>query len=75
MLGQIVIYKLDKSDKDEIAKSGWSFNVTDELPAIIVQYWGGGCANIKVITDGNGPDLWVTSVIEGTEERTWRHKA
>ncbi len=41
-----------------------------DVPAVIVAVWSETCVNLKVI--GDGPqDTWVTSVSEGTGERSW----
>ena len=67
-VGDRVIYHTTQDDKDQMQGHG---NVADVLPAIVVASWGGDSVNLKVMTDGAGPDLWDTSAIKSQGERGW----
>jgi len=58
-IGDMVIYYPTEEEKRGIADHG---NTSDSLPAVVVAAWGETTLNLKVFTDGNGPDLWKTSV-------------
>ena len=68
-IGDTVIYFPDKNEQLEMEKYG---NSAKELPATVVASWGQECVNLKVATDGTGPDLWKTSAVMGKgEEGSW----
>jgi len=62
-IGRIVIFNVPEGLKSKV-------NFADQLPAIIVRVWSANVVNLKVITDGP-EDLWITSVIEGSNENNW----
>jgi len=47
---------------DEMSQMGNDGNQASALPAVVVAAWGETTLNLKVFTDGNGQDLWKTSV-------------
>lgn len=67
-LGRIVHYVPTAEERGQLNASG---NNSEVLPAIIVGVWTPETVNLKVFTDGNGPDIWATSVVYGEGERTW----
>lgn len=67
-IGRIVIYKLTEEDKEISRKAG--DNVTDEVPAIIVNVWSDTCLNLRVFVDGNYT-WWKTSTPEGDQPGNW----
>jgi hypothetical protein len=73
-VGKIVLFNVDEYTQKQIVEAageGWGANTTPLLPAIIVKVWSGSCVNLKLFTDGK-QDIWVTSVSQGTEPRTWQ---
>lgn len=70
--GRIVILKLTEAQKKELVDNHLSG--VEEAPAIIVKHWGTnenpGACNLKVFGDSQ-KDIWVTSVLEGTEPGNW----
>lgn len=76
-LGDIVIYHMSTSDQNDmtIANAGMPFNSSNDLPAIIVAKWDAGCVNLKLIPDATHGDLWITSVVEGTGQRTYSRRS
>lgn len=76
-IGQSGIYKPTKEELKEIefGKKGFITNKQKELPAVIVAVWGDtpeSAVNLKVMIDGDKPDLWATSVTVGKIMGTWR---
>jgi hypothetical protein len=62
-VGIIVNYHLTEKQKQALSDLGC--NKSDVLPAVVVAVWGEtpqSAVNLKVMVDGNHPDLWVTSV-------------
>ncbi len=75
-IGRIVNYKLTKDEKKRIqfGKKGVISNDQPILPAVIVAVHGDqpeSVVNLKVMVDGDAPDLWVTSVGVGKKIGTW----
>lgn len=67
-LGKTVLFKPDNSIIAALVDS----NVKEQYPAIVTCDWGDGCLNLKVIIDGNNPDIWVTSVVKGDNQYEWQ---
>lgn len=65
-IGRIVIYNTTAQDRQNMrefySKTSLSQNVPHQLPAVIVAVWSESLINAKVIMDGDGPDLWKTSI-------------
>lgn len=67
-IGRIVIYQPTYEENERLKETG---NQSDELPAIVVAVWDGDLVNLKVFTDGVGPELWKPSVSQGNEPGNW----
>lgn len=67
-LGKTVLFKPMAAIVDGLVDS----NANKLCPAIVVYDWGDDCLNLKVIIDGNNPDIWATSVGKGMGEYQWQ---
>lgn len=74
-IGDVVIYNTTKQEQEDMKNCPPACNnVAEKLPAIIVAVWGDkpdSSVNLKVIHDGNSPDLWKTSVPRGDNKLNW----
>lgn len=75
-LGDIVIYRLNQYDRNQLYRAGASVanNGGDESPAIVTRVFSDTCVNLRVIVDGVEP-LWATSRSPGDEPGQWRPRA
>lgn len=80
-IGRVVLYTLTEDDATRArvrTLTGQEQNDPrpgEEYPATIVRVFGaqpGSAANLRVQLDGNGPELWATSRIEGDGPGHWR---
>lgn len=72
-IGRIVIYNTTEAEREAMRKNndlGYC-NVQAQLPAIVVAAWSETTLNLKVSLDGNSPDLWKTSALQGDGEGQW----
>ena len=69
-MGDRVVYHTTPEQKDEMDDFP-DCNVQSVLPAIVVAAWSETCVNLKVIHDGDLPDIWVTSAMKGHEPGQW----
>jgi len=74
-IGRVVHYRTTEKD-EEIMKTYqqlYGCNIQSTLPAVIVGLNDddGDTVNVKVMLDGNAPDLWVTSIQQGLEPGQW----
>ncbi len=60
-VGRIVLYNPSTNENTALAQLG--NNSSGQMPAIITSVWSDECVNLKVMIDGNHPDLWRTSVL------------
>ena len=67
-VGDMVLYHVTQTDKNDMAPHG---NIAEVLPAVVVADWGSNTVNLKVFTDGQGPDLWITSAMKGQSPGYW----
>lgn len=68
-IGRIVVYNTTEAERNALRLLGC--NASDELPAVIVAVWGDtpqSAINVKVMVDGNHPDLWKTSIALGSPD-------
>jgi hypothetical protein len=68
-IGRIVHYNLSDEDKEVLRSEGMN-NISDVLPAVVVNVHNEECINLKAIVDGSHPGLWrvhVPMLKEGEE--------
>jgi len=70
-LGQTVLYIPTQEQKDNMKSNPEICNEADKLPAIVTAVWSETCVNLKIMHDGDLPDLWETSSSQGDQERQW----
>ena len=61
-IGRIVIYTGKEAE----------VNTQKQCPAVVVAVWSDTCVNLRLLTDSSDAPPWVTSVTEGTGERSWK---
>lgn len=72
-IGRVVIYIPTEEEKERMRalnRADGSCNVSNELPAIVVNVFDSTMVNLKVLLDGEGT-LWATSRCEGNLEGHW----
>ena len=70
-VGDVIVYHPTSDEQKEMESHG---NFSIALPGIVVAAWGMDTINVKIMTDGNGPDLWKTSIMKGKEPGEWEWK-
>lgn len=68
-VGDIVMYVVSDSDTPEVRN-----NNAKILPAVVVRVWSDTCVNLKIIPDGDGGNVWKTSVQKGHEPGEWFYR-
>lgn len=66
-IGRIVQYNTTEEERKKMEKTG---NVVNHLPAVVTNVFG-DVINVKVFADGEGEDIWKTSIAQGDNEGEW----
>ena len=72
-IGRVVIYTTTQDEREAMKNSNQ--NVAEQLPGIVVSVHGddeNAPINVKVLMDGDGPDLWKTSIQRGDQPGEWQ---
>jgi hypothetical protein len=71
-IGDVVTYNTTEQERVDMSNCPpLHNNVAEKLPAVITAVWSDSLVNLKVLHDGQSPDLWKTSVQRGDEEFNW----